>query len=374
MTGQRKLSMLSHDEPSNQPWTEQFERERDRLLAAFGLVADGGIIEGIAHIGGTSVPGLQTSPCVDIGMAVWPFPLEPHRMAALESLGYQIVIGYEDAPEQRFRHSSGTYQLFIAEPGNESFLEYEVMREYLRHDEDARQAFSDFKRSHADHNDAYKMAKAQYFTEMLPSARDWWIKHRGFAPLESVADELKDASFPWFISSGWALDLFLGRVTRVHHDVDIVVPRNAQMDLQKYMTERDWKLVTPFEKRLEPWPRHMQLELPRHQVHAHWEDRFIDFLLTDIEHGVWRYRRDLLIIRAAERMSLQAESGIPFLAPELILLFKSKNTSTMERAKDQADFENVVAHLEPERRAWLHWALLATSPNHEWIKKLGEEL
>ena len=35
------------------------------------------------------------------------------------------------------------------------------------------------------------------------------------------------------------------------------------------VTDGGWKFVTPFEKRLEPWPPHMRLELPRHQVHAH---------------------------------------------------------------------------------------------------------
>jgi hypothetical protein len=35
----------------------------------------------------------------------------------------------------------------------------------------------------------------------------------------------------------------------------------------------------------------MQLELPRHQVHAHRDGAFIDILLSDIAHGVWRYRR-----------------------------------------------------------------------------------
>jgi hypothetical protein len=71
-------------------------------------------------------------------------------------------------------------------------------------------------------------------------------------------------------------------------------------------------------------------------------------------------------------MSLRAESGIPFLAPELVLLFKSKNTSATQtdRSKDQLDFERVCPHLDPERRAWLRWALLATDPAHPWIDRL----
>jgi hypothetical protein len=159
-------------------------------------------------------------------------------------------------------------------------------------------------------------------------------------------------------------------VSRVHHDVDVVIPRLDQLALQHYMTGQGWRFMTPLKGRLEPWPLHMRLELPRHQVHAHRDGAFIDFLLSDIEAGVWRYRRDPTIIQTIERASLATDAGIPFLAPELVLLFKSKNTSDQERDKDQADFEKVQPHLEPERRAWLRWALLATDPTHPWLAQL----
>ena len=150
--------------------------------------------------------------------------------------------------------------------------------------------------------------------------------------MEAIKNEFKDASFQWLVAGGWALDLFLGSVQRVHHDVDIIVPRSAQMELQKYLLERNWKLITPFEKRLEPWPPHMRIELPRHQVHAHRDDAFIDILLTDMNE-VWRYRREPLVLRSKEKMSLTSEIGLPYLAPELVLLFKSRNTSNHERQR-----------------------------------------
>jgi hypothetical protein len=148
------------------------------------------------------------------------------------------------------------------------------------------------------------------------------------------------------------------------------VPRSDQLALQQQLTAGGWKLLTPFQDRLKPWPLHMRLELPRHQVHAHRDGAFIDFLLADVEPGVWRYRREPTIVRAVDRMSLRTEAGIPFLAPEIVLLFKSKNTSNQERRKDEADFERVHARLEPERRAWLRWALIATNSTHSWIERL----
>ncbi len=345
-----------------QVWHEQFEQEHVRLIGALGELVNGGIIEAIQHIGATSVPGMVGSSCVDIGLAVWPFPMEAGPRSKIEALGYQMVSGYEESPEQRFRHESNSFQLHFMEPGSERWSDLVLMRDYLSNDPAAREEISIQKKNAV-------VDKSQLFTFFLPSAHRWWVEYYQFSPVEAVANELKDVSFPWYISSGWALDLFLGQVNRVHHDVDVAVPRSSQMELQRHLTGRGWKLVTPFEKRLELWPPHMQLELPRHQVHAHREDDFIDFLLTDTD-GVWKYRREPVVIRSLEKINLRTENGIPYLAPELVLLFKSKNTSNQERAKDELDFEMALPHLDSERRAWLRWALVATYPEHAWIKRL----
>ena len=64
-------------------------------------------------ISATSVPGLYGSACVDIGLAVWPFPLETGPKSRLEALGYQPVSGYEEGPEQRFLHTSGGFNSIL---------------------------------------------------------------------------------------------------------------------------------------------------------------------------------------------------------------------------------------------------------------------
>lgn len=344
---------------------EQFFHERSRLLSALGELAEGGIVEQLQHIGSSSVPGMSTSGCIDIGLSIWPFPLDAHRQAALEALGYQLRDGRESKNEQRFQHANGVFQLCIAEAGDALWTDYLILRDYLRENESARQAYTQRKQNiSADQ-------KAQLIHETLVLARTWWIEHHGFVQVQEVADELKELSCPWSISSGWALDLFLNCVTRVHHDVDVVIARTDQLVLQSHMTERGWKFLTPFQNRLEAWPPAMRIELPRHQAHALRDGAFIDFLIGEIEHGVWRYRRDPIVMRNIERMYMRSANGIPFLAPELVLLFKSKNTSNKERDKDQKDFEEVLPSLEPERRAWLRWALLASDPEHAWIDRLA---
>jgi GrpB-like predicted nucleotidyltransferase (UPF0157 family) len=352
-------------------WDEQFSQERTRLLATLGEITTGGIIEGIQHIGATSVAGLPAAPCLDIALAVWPFPVEPHRQKALKKLGYKRLPAAGDKTEQRFLHQSGARQLIVWAAGDERWTNARLLRDYLCQDSDARQRYATWKTQSSEQTTTPQAAKAAWLIILLREAQAWWVATQGFAPVHAVTQVLAEFGCPWYISSGWALDLFLGLVTRVHHDVDVVLNRADQLRLRAHLNDQGWQFVTPFQDRLEPWPPHMRIEPPRHQLHAHRAGAFIDFLLTDFGDNCWPYRRDPLILRHARRMSLCTAEGIHYLAPELVLLFKSKNTSQQERSKDQRDFEQVQRQLEPERRAWLRWALIATEPTHPWIAQLG---
>lgn len=347
--------------PTSSIWTQRFEQERTRLRAALGVITAGGLIEAMQHIGATSVDGLDPAGGLDIALSVWPFPLPAEAQQALATLGYQTIPMPENAPEQRYRHTEAAQHLIFVEAGSDRWLEYQIIRDYLR-------AHASARAEHQAHRTPE--AKGVFFNTLRAPAQAWWLTTHGFTPIETIARELSAFSGQWAIASGWALDLFLGRVTRLHHDADIVVARADQLLLQSYLVERGWSLVTPFEKRLEPWPKHMRLELPRHQIHAHRAEAFIDILLTDMEAGVWRYRRNPRIVCAETQALWRTPTGWPCLSPELILLFKSQNTSDKERGKDAIDFETVAPHLNPEQRAWLRWALIATDPQHAWIEQL----
>lgn len=356
----------SHD------WSGEFARERVRLVAALGAMPTGGIVEQCEHVGATSVSGLLGQPCLDIALAVWPFPLEESARQALATLGYELDHEFASAPEQRFQHTSAAIRLYAIESGSPLWMDFLALREYLRADQAARDAFTALKSRWEEGvaSPGYQEMKGQWLEERLVDARLAWIEREGFAPVRQVAEELRDFDHAWQIGGGWALDLFLGRVRRIHDDVDVTISRADQAALQRYLTARNWTLLTPFDGQLQPWPAHMRLEPPRHQAHAHRDGVFIDFLLGDIADDVWRYRREPAIIRDASRISLQSDEGIPYLAPELALLFKSKRDSGTVRAKDQADFETACSILDPERRAWLRWALTATNPDHPWLDQL----
>lgn len=73
----------------------------------------------------------------------------------------------------------------------------------------------------------------------------------------------------------------------------------------------------------------------------------------------WIYRREPSLRRPWDEAVLSSRSGVPYLAPELQLLFKSKDV----RPKDQLDAEVVVPTLSESQRALLESWL---PPDHPW--------
>jgi hypothetical protein len=58
--------------------------------------------------------------------------------------------------------------------------------------------------------------------------------------------------------------------------------------------------------------------------------------------------------------------GIPYIAPEVLLLFKAKHL----RPKDRHYFDLVVDKLNPDAREWLRQSLVRMHPRHAWIGRL----
>lgn len=363
---------ISEPDPT---WPARFEQEKARIVRALGPLTEGGIAENVQHIGSTSVPGLPAKPCVDILLAAWPSPLPPEGVAALEALGYAYRGEHGIPGREYLTKGPHDVHLHVVTGDSDFWTDHLLFRDYLRATPRAARAYAERKRDLAerfrDDRGRYQAHKAPLVERLMDEARRWYREEVGFEPLREVVRELGGFAPPWFVSSGWALDLHLGRVTRVHHDVDIAIFREDQLELQRHMQERGWRFVAPDEGRLEPWPPGTRLELPRHQAHAHREGRFIDFLLSEREGPVWRFRRDPSVVRTVERLILRSEDGVPYLAPEVVLLFKSAHAGGPPRARDQLDFESAVGALGPEGRAWLRWALAAYRPDHPWADRLA---
>jgi hypothetical protein len=61
--------------------------------------------------------------------------------------------------------------------------------------------------------------------------------------LVRLCDMTDDAPFDWFLVGGVGIDLYLGRMTRFHHDFDIEVPSEQVEDVRDYMEEQGYFLL-----------------------------------------------------------------------------------------------------------------------------------
>jgi hypothetical protein len=80
----------------------------------------------------------------------------------------------------------------------------------------------------------------------------------------------------------------------------------------------------------------------------------------------WICRRDRRIRRSYAEVIRYSSDGLPYLAAEIVLLFKAKAM----RDKDQADFQAVMPVLSAEQRRWLRDALGLVHPDHPWQPQL----
>jgi len=187
-------------------------------------------------------------------------------------------------------------------------------------------------------------------------------------PAEVVA-LLDGAACPWWIAGGWAIDLFVGRQTRAHDDIDVLILRDDQLAMQQALPGWDLHAADP-PGSLRRW--RVGEVLPA-GVHDIWCRRTptstwsLQVMIDDASDGVWSYRRDARIERSVDELDGNACNGDPrVLAPEVQLLHKS----TAPRPKDEADFLAARALLGPDQRRWLQRSVALTSPNHHWLAQL----
>jgi hypothetical protein len=188
------------------------------------------------------------------------------------------------------------------------------------------------------------------------------------SPVE-VTELLGDVSFPWWIAGGWAIDLHLGRQTRQHEDIDVLVLRDDQLAVQQVLRGWDLHAADP-PGQLRPWSLGETLPDQVHDIwcrRAHASPWSLQIMIDDAPQGMWTYRRDRRVRRPVSELDGPASNAHRrVLAPEVQLLQKSK----APRAKDEADFQAVVELLRPEQRAWLTRSLDLVSPGHHWLAHL----
>ncbi|MFJ9565531.1 nucleotidyltransferase domain-containing protein [Streptomyces fuscichromogenes] len=183
---------------------------------------------------------------------------------------------------------------------------------------------------------------------------------------EQVAERLGGVGVPWCVVAGWALDLFRGGQSRPHGDLEIAVPVAGFAEVRDRFPEYAFDAVGSGRV----WAGAGDEVLAA--THQTWvrdpaSGRFLfDVFREPHEGGTWVCRRDESLRLPYDTVIERTADGIPYLVPELVLLFKAKGT----RPKDHADFEGVLPLLSRARRDALGGWLAHLDPAHSWLARL----
>ncbi|GAB2834653.1 GrpB family protein [Actinocorallia aurea] len=158
--------------PSDPRWPQTYT-----LLAADLAAALGGLASDLEHVGSTSVPGLPAKPIIDIAALLVP-GADPGAVAeAVAPLGYGyrgdtgdrggllFVLEPSGAPDHALAHLHGIV------PGDVQWERYLELRDLLRKDEEARDAYAGLKHElaarHGDDRTGYTDAKSAFIDGLL---------------------------------------------------------------------------------------------------------------------------------------------------------------------------------------------------------------
>jgi hypothetical protein len=181
-----------------------------------------------------------------------------------------------------------------------------------------------------------------------------------------AAQRLAGVTVPWYVAAGWALDLFRGRQTRDHEDLEIAVPLEHFETVAGRFDNLDFFVVG--EKTAHPVPTELMRTYHQTWGLSRTTGRWcLDIFREPHDGDVWICRRDERIRRPYAEIIEHDAEGIPYLAPEYVLLFKAK----LDREKDRADLHGVLPRLDADRRGRLRDLLAQVHPDHGWLPLLA---
>jgi len=180
-----------------------------------------------------------------------------------------------------------------------------------------------------------------------------------------AAERLAAVPVRWCVAAGWALELFCGTATRAHEDLEIAIPAAGFPAIRAALADLEFQVVGSGRA----WP----LDSPAFDVmHQTWgQDPATGSYRLDVfrephQGDTWICRRDRSIQRPYSTLIMRSAEDIPYLAPEVVLLFKARHL----RPKDQGDFAMAAPLLTAPQRTWLTSALRQVHPGHPWLAML----
>lgn len=161
------------------------------------------------------------------------------------------------------------------------------------------------------------------------------------------------------------MDLFIGGLGRAHDDLEIGVPRARFAEIADAFPDFEWDVVGNGQA----WPFPEEADT----MHQTWlrepaTGRYrLDVFREPHRGDQWICRRDASITMPYGELILHTDDGIPYVIPEVVLLFKAKQ----RRPKDEADFLRALPMLDRFRRARLSRWLARVHPGHPWLETLS---
>ncbi len=205
---------------------------------------------------------------------------------------------------------------------------------------------------------------------------------------------LKNNGFEYAICGGHALDIYLGKITRPHGDIDLSAYWEDRNKIISLMQTQGWlvyeamgggmvHLITDTDDQkfiklnifcvkesclffhIEPAGNNIYRFKFDHTEQTSLD--YIEFLFNERTDNDFVYSENQ-DIRLRLSKAVLFQDDIPYFAPELALLYKSTD---LKRNENRQDFESVFPYLPGDSKEWLRKALITAFPDgHEWIARL----
>ena len=199
------------------------------------------------------------------------------------------------------------------------------------------------------------------------------------------------AGYPgvWALCGGWAVDAWLGKVTREHADIDLAVFADDYRALFKHLD--GWQMLA-HDDTWEPndidvwWDGSRRVTVPGH-IHARPPERsgavpkegiatiedgfWLDIQICERSGPDWVMLRDPRVGLSLERSVRESPWGLPTASPEVLLFYKGwpQDEVGFLRRRDKLDFTALRPTLSGEQRDWLRDALERVG--HPWLPQLS---
>jgi Aminoglycoside-2''-adenylyltransferase len=219
-------------------------------------------------------------------------------------------------------------------------------------------------------------------------------------PVANVAEIMSSYRAPWALCGGWAVDAWLGRLTRDHGDVDIAVFEGDRRALFEHLA--GWQLIPHEEAKTNEgadlWdgralalPAHMHGRPP--ELSGALPERFdpsgmrilyatdgfwLDVCLCERSGREWILNAKPRVAMSLAGCIRESGWGLPTVTPEVLLFFKATlyvGTKNHLRPTDHADFVALLPLLSDEKREWLREAVSQVyEGEHPWMGRLRSSI